>query len=235
MIDTSRYEHKYLLTTRQYHVIKNALRVHMNQDPFARVAKNERYLVRSLYFDTLDLKAFQERDDGIFGRIKCRIRSYQHVPLQNDLISIEIKTKRGTFQTKYSSLVPYAYYEEFRLNKTFPSIEDPVLSEFIRLIHTRQLRPQYLVQYFREGYISKYGEDVRITFDHEVKSMRTTHLLEPETHLKKHKPEYIILEIKYAKDEPKWLTDIVKRYGLKRESNSKYMQSVDVFKPIALK
>jgi hypothetical protein len=235
MIDTSRYEHKYLLTIKEYYMIKFALKPFVEQDPFSTVAKNERYLVRSLYYDSLDLKAYQDRDHGIYGRIKCRIRAYSHEPNQQQPISIEIKTKRGTFQTKYNALVPSHYYDEFLLNKAFPDNHDPVLTEFARLVKTRQLRPQYLVQYYREGYISKFKEDVRITFDHEVKSARTVDLYDKDILLKNHQPAYIVLEIKYAKDEPAWLTTLIKKYSLKRESNSKYIQSVDQFKPIILK
>ena len=48
----------------------------MNIDNFALKNKNQKYLVRSLYFDNNDYSNFFEKVDGIKIRKKFRLRSY---------------------------------------------------------------------------------------------------------------------------------------------------------------
>lgn len=62
---SSRFERKYRCTHAQYLAIKNALYPYLQQDAFTRKAANQRYLVRSLYFDTSQYQVYFEKAGGI--------------------------------------------------------------------------------------------------------------------------------------------------------------------------
>lgn len=231
MIRTSeRFEYKYILTLSQYYAFKHAITPYVMRDFYTEEAPNHRYLVRSLYFDTHDLRAFHERDDGQFGRIKIRVRSYVSQAEHCKQVSIELKTKRGSAMVKHASLIDYDDYAKWMENHRTPEAPDVVWQEFIRLLHVRSLQPQLLVEYEREGYVSRQREPFRITFDHGVKSGRAQTLFS-QTTMAFHRPKHIILEIKCGMQTPDWLKQLVRTYGLKAIPNSKYVQGIEVIRP----
>ncbi len=231
MRNTSRFEYKYKLSQIQYYAVKNALMPYVNPDLYTEKAKDNRYLVRSLYFDTHHLKAFYERNDGQFGRIKIRLRVYQDFYDDKGTLSVELKTKKGSRMTKYAALMPLSSYQYFLKEGIFPEKDNPVVDEFIRLKMTRLLEPQLIVQYCREGYVPKAHGNLRITFDHGVSSTRAKVLFPNSPILKSHRPKNIILEIKCQQKQPVWLQKIVKSQNLKMTTNSKYVQGIEVIRP----
>ncbi len=231
MRNTSRFEYKYILSHAQYYAVKNALLPYLEKDFYTKHAPEGRYLVRSIYYDTHLLKAFHERNDGQYGRIKLRIRAYQDTPTDDGLISIELKTKKGSVMTKYSNLIPIASYNHYMQTGHFLETNQPVLDEFLRLKTTRMLTPQLIVEYKREGYTPKARGNLRITFDHGVSSTRAKTLFQENLMLKPHRPKHVILEIKCQKTQPDWLRKIVKSHNLKIITNSKYVQGVEVIRP----
>ncbi|THB64532.1 MAG: polyphosphate polymerase domain-containing protein [Spirochaetaceae bacterium] len=226
-----RLEKKYHLDLAQYYCVRNAIRQHMVPDTYSRL-KDGRYLVRSLYFDTADFQAYTERNHGLFGRIKLRIRTYCDQAGESPVIVAEIKSKKGNLMEKYGSLVPYSRYLQFLQSNSWQSPADPVLNEFERLIRVRMLQPQLLVQYWREGYRCRQSSDLRITLDHNVHSARAKEVFPGDLLLKPHRPRYITLEIKTpARKEPAWLQALVRQHGLRITSNSKYVQGIEVIRP----
>lgn len=131
--NTSRFEYKYILSTQQYYALKNALKPFLEQDPFTKIANDNRYFVSSIYYDTFDLKAFHERNDGQFGRIKLRIRTYSETAAEDSFISVELKTKKGNAMIKYSTLIPLKYYFYLIDNNCWPVDNDDVLNEFFKV------------------------------------------------------------------------------------------------------
>lgn len=232
---SSRFEYKYLLTLSEYYALKHSLTPFITPDEYTQKSDKKRYLVRSLYYDTHHLKAFHERDEGIFGRIKLRLRVYTNKYLEQETLSIELKTKKGLNMVKYSALMPLNNYPEFLEKNTFnDDVKNQVVEEFLRLMHVRQLTPQLLVEYEREGYISKFKEPLRLTFDHNVSSARAKTLFEDDLNLKIHQPSHVIFEIKCEQERPKWLNQIIKKHRLKMTSNSKYVQGIEIIKPLMI-
>lgn len=203
----------------------------MHPDPHTAEAGGQ-YLVRSLYYDTCDFAAVQERSNGDFGRIKLRIRSYTANGDNQPQLLIELKTKKGGVMEKYGSFVPYTRYLHFLQNACWDSPADPVLVEFERLYRAHSLDPVLLVQYEREGYMSKDHQPVRVTLDHNVHSARAREVFPDQLLLKPHRPRTIVLEIKSSRGrEPDWLRSLVKQHSLKVVSNSKYVQGIEIIRP----
>ena len=229
---SSRFEYKYIISPSDYYAIKHAMRPFIELDDYTRLESKRRYLVRSVYYDTFDLRAFHERNDGQYGRIKLRVRAYAKSADDADVVSVELKTKRGSSMTKYSALIPVDEYLTFLETGSFPTLKNPVVDEFERLRRIRNLEPQIIVQYRREGWRGRLEKDLRITFDHGVESARAKTLFDNESTLfKLHRPKNIILEIKCTMKRPDWLRRIIKQYDLKVITNSKYVQGIEVVRP----
>ena len=69
-----RHELKYIVDFRKHLDFKAELTGRMRLDGFSAAPGG--YLVRSLYFDTLDYRLFSEKMQGDASRIKIRLRSY---------------------------------------------------------------------------------------------------------------------------------------------------------------
>ncbi len=225
-----RFEYKYQLSRLQYYQLRNNLIPYCETDPYTKNAANNRYLVRSLYFDNDQFQAYHEKIEGNFGRIKCRIRTYEEKLDKETVLRAELKNRWGESIEKYSTFIKPSDYERF-MEKRHWNINDPVLQEFERIYYLRAMKPKVMVEYFREGYNPRDREDVRITLDHDVRSCYTDTLF-PEANLYKyHHYHLVILEIKCRTKQPAWLSKIVRNHGLKYIANSKYTQGVEAVRP----
>ena len=227
---TNRFEYKYILDIRQFQAFKNHLQLYMDKGHFTKMAPNHRYLVRSLYYDTFDYQHYLESEEGQYSRIKLRVRTYDYFLEQAKVISIEIKTKQGIHVKKYSELISPQEYLYFLEHKRF-SKSTLILDEFMRLMNLQQLEPKLVVEYDREGYISKDGTDLRLTFDYEVKSKLSNQLFDYNHQLMNRHHHGIICEIKCGMDKPEWLEHLIRKYGLRVKRNSKYTQAVKLIRP----
>ncbi len=231
MSGLQRFERKYLISLAEYHRLRARLPLHFEPDAYTRKQARGRYLVRSIYYDTHDYRAYYEKEDGNFGRIKLRLRAYADHPESNDIVSVELKTRYGNVMTKHTTRVPHDHYVCFQSTGHWPVDGDPVTVEFARLVRVRSLIPVVLVQYHREGYQARSCRSVRLTLDHGVVSTRARSLFPQQVILRPHRPRSVILEIKTSDGEPRWLTDLVRAHQLKIMSNSKYVQGIEVIRP----
>ena len=231
IIFSRRFESKYRISRHQYYQVKNALVPFMRIDPFTRAASENKYLVRSLYFDTPDYQAYFEKISGDCNRVKFRIRTYTETIESNPTIRVELKVRKGVMMEKYGYFVAASQYQEFMDEWHWPLKNNPVLDEFERNLHIKHLQPKILVEYFREGLQSRSREDIRITFDHKVRSACSTSLFPEKPFFRLHQPNVIILEIKHHEKQPDWLRNIVQQHSLKIVANSKYAQGIEVARP----
>lgn len=227
----SRFEYKYKISYKQYLAIKNELQPFFEPDFYNSTGVDGKYFVSSIYYDTHALQAFYERNDGQFGRIKLRIRTYSQTPSKDSQISVELKTKNGNSMVKYATRIKLDELKKYEAQGLFSNENDEVLCEFSRLQKVRDLQPQLIVRYWREGYVPKIKSSVRVTFDHDVQSTRAKSLFEEDLLFKIHRPKDIILEIKVIDKVPRYLSDIIRKHGLKIMSNSKYVQGIELVSP----
>lgn len=224
-----RYEIKYRLTYQQYQQVKNALQPFIKLDPYTEAVPTHRYLVRSLYFDSLDYIAYNEKLGGNHSRFKFRIRTYSSTQENGAVIRVEAKLREGNKTEKHGAFVSIAAYCDFMKHYHWNCDSNPVLIEFERNVHARIMRPKVLVEYQREGFQSRDKENIRITFDHQVVSAQAKSLFPSHAFFHPHYyPHQIILEIKHRDQQPDWIKAIVQAHSLKIESNSKYCQGIEV-------
>lgn len=221
-----RHENKYILNSKSYFKVKNDLLPFMEIDKYSFRSSTGAYLVRSLYYDTPDYQAYQDKLDGFYGRSKFRLRCYQDIKEDCSSISVEIKTKLGNTVVKHCKRVNIDFYENFIRTNHWPELNDAILIDFERTVLLRSLSPVVLVEYNREGMCDNLGEGVRVTFDHNLRSADTEELFSNSLFLQKHIPDHIIMEVKSHSVPPEWLRDIIRRNGLRLVAYSKYVQAI---------
>jgi len=226
--DYWRYELKYRLSQQDYWQVRNAIYPFIACDQYTKVAPSRKYLVRSLYFDTPDFQAYNEKLGGNHSRLKFRIRAYTDCVSTNSPVHVEAKIRNGARSQKIGAFVSVEQYLAFMQGFHWDGETNSILIEFERSVHARILRPKILVQYRREAYVSRARDDIRITFDHAVQSAQTKTLFPEHVFFHPHYAHSVILEIKHRDQQPYWLKDIVQTYSLKIEPNSKYCQGIDV-------
>ncbi len=223
-----RFELKYRINRIQYSKAKIALLPHMKSDFYTMGNEKNRYLVRSLYFDTYEYALYHEKMSGDRDRIKFRLRTYQR-ELNDALIKVEMKVRMANAMEKLVEKVSAEEYCYFIKTKRWPEHNSPVLNEFERYIHLKALKPQVLVEYEREGYEDRNRAGIRVTFDHRVRSAHAADLF-PTKKLfyREHHPQGVIMEIKCREKQPYWLHGLVRDYGLKLVANSKFTQGIQI-------
>lgn len=200
----------------------------MRKDKFSLADPQGKYFVRSLYFDTDTFSNYIEKVNGDSDRVKLRIRTYSPVPSANVPIRAELKARKGITVEKHSAWIDIDAYQHFLKTRHWHEVQDPVLSEFERYIHLKTQQPKIIVEYLREGYSNRNEEQIRITFDHKVRSAHAKTLFPGRPFFRYHHPGIIVMEIKCLKVQPIWLRSLVSRYGLRTSTNSKYVQGIEV-------
>ena len=105
-----RHEEKYICSERQLVIIENRLKAVMPADVNQTGSD---YRIRSLYFDTIDDRMYQESLNGVDRRSKYRLRFYN---LNTDFFRMERKDSIGNLKQKYSANVGMDTVMEFMRN-----------------------------------------------------------------------------------------------------------------------
>lgn len=128
----------------------------------------EGYMVRSLYFDTLDDLCFNEKMDGVSKRKKIRLRVYDP---NAQTAFLEIKQKDGVYQEKRSLEISRADALEL-INSNYDVLlkyKGEFAKQCYSLLKEGNYRPKTVVEYQRLAYIAKEN-NIRITFDSNIRS-----------------------------------------------------------------
>lgn len=204
------------------------MHLYMKKDKYTQASKTNGYLVRSLYYDTYDYQSYHEKMSGDNERIKFRIRTYSIELNKNTPIRVELKGRRSSVVIKSSCFISPEEYTHFITHRHWKNSDDPVLKEFERYLIVKSLEPKIITQYYREGYETKFKNDLRITFDHEVKSTHSATLFPEKTFYREHHHNAIIMEIKFKHEPAIWVRNLVHQHGLRIIANSKFTQGIQV-------
>ncbi|MFC1755903.1 polyphosphate polymerase domain-containing protein [Patescibacteria group bacterium] len=218
----SRFEYKYYIPSFVADDIAHHLKGKTDIDPYNK--NNEYYSVSSVYFDTPDLMFFKDKYDGFSRRLKVRMRSYDDNFFNADKYFFEIKFKN--VNKIYKERVPISRDAAFyHLDKHFDVVTEPLL-EKIRALHDfHSLAPIILVRYKRLSFYDKYI-NFKISIDKNVQ-------VAPGVDFDNNSSDYIdlfgdysVLELKFDKELPLYVINLLSKYNLQRDSISKYGFSV---------
>ncbi len=225
-IEGARFELKYRVFYHDYLKIINALSLYMEKDEFTKKANGKGYLVRSLYYDTDDYHSYHDKMAGNNERVKLRIRSYSEKPGDENVIRVELKKRKRNLVVKRGTIIKYWEYRKFMRCRHWDNEGDQILSEFENHLHSKLYNPKIIIEYQREAYRTKVKDDLRITFDHKVKSSHSKELFPKHSYYREHNPNAVVMEIKFKEELPIWIRTLVHDYGLKVIANSKFTQGI---------
>jgi hypothetical protein len=224
-----RLEWKYCVPPERAHELWAALQLHTNPDIYCS-GPEDAYRVRSLYYDTPSLRFYHEKKDRLKVRRKLRVRDYG-----GDQYFLEIKRKIDREVVKERVIVP-AVQLASALDGADPAVlmagrsdEDRrTLERFRHNVTSLGLVPTLLVSYRRRAMTGRAEPDLRITLDDDLRGRRHSEpnrpFLEEELHPFESRN---VLELKFTGRPVRWLVNIVRQFGLKREPYSKYCEGID--------
>lgn len=232
-----RYEYKYIVPNSKLNPLRDYILPFVDLDKHVAEENKLHYTVRSVYFDSPAFDFYYEKIEGIKNRKKVRLRGYDNNGL-DDTVFLEIKRKYDIPIIKYRAPLIYRnalkIFKEQQLNgyaiDRFSSMDGYTNSKrFFYQVFSKNLRPVVLVVYEREPYLSKFDNTVRITFDKNLRGVGYPALekLYDDNGLSSALNNHFILEVKFNKTFPGWLNPAISRFGLRKQSASKYVMTMD--------
>ena len=236
--NTRRYELKYAITESTASEIRDYIKNICTMDKF--VPEGEKgYTVNNLYFDTPDLRFYNDTKFRKPVRFKPRARYYGNKA--TDLIFPEIKYRNSSVIWKRRYNIPIELWPELFSSadkgESSPVIS-PHLDTFDDIIYWYSAQPVLHVRYFREPYVSDFEAYGRVTFDRQLCCRPTKGSIEldyderdmhfyddPVSSASYDSP--VILEIKVEKLVPNWAIELIRNFNLMQRSYSKYCNGLD--------
>ena len=227
MDEVLRQEKKFLITQPVMYQLSAELSAVMMEDAHNRGVG---YPIRSLYFDTLDDRDYQEKEDGVELRRKIRLRCYGPGA---DFAMLEMKQKQGAMQKKRS--LRLSREEAVRLIRgdyePLLSHPEPFAAECYGLMHIHCYRPKAVVEYRRRAFIARENR-TRVTFDHHIAASESRFdIFAPDlTENASLDPFLAVLEVKYNGFLLSYVKDLLRRCDKSEVSVGKYSLSRAVSK-----
>jgi hypothetical protein len=189
------------------------------------------YVVRSLYFDSIDWRCFHEKEAGNAERHKLRVRGYIDSTGSFSSTKCEVKHRRNQRIGKVVARID-SDYERLRpclQQSHLPSADllsaSPELCWFMNLKTASQLVPVVNIQFRRQAFVSAGNADLRVTIDDRLAAHPARDLHERWNAIP-HPAWQAILEIKVSRNLPLWVQRLAEKYHLRRQPISKYCQAV---------
>lgn len=217
----ARHELKYFIDPAELAALRARLRPALNMD--RHNVGGRPYVIRSLYFDTLDDSAFYEKQAGVEHRDKYRIRVYN---FSDKAIFLERKRKIGDLIHKSSVQITRRLCEQLIAGDPtgLQRSNNALIQDTYVQMRTRLLRPRVIVDYEREAYLHP-AEDTRITFDLNLHSgLHSVDLFNPRLPtVSPHDFNSEILEIKFNNYLPPYIAGLLNGIHADRSAISKYV------------
>lgn len=216
-----RHELKHEVNFADVMILRTRLAAVMQRD---KHAIDNKYVIRSLYFDTPEDKALNEKRNGVAVRDKFRVRFYNE---DTSFITLEKKSKVKDLCSKQSCQITKEEAQlliDGDLGWMLEGEERPLCKELYTLMKTTGLRPKTIVEYTRDPFVFKAG-NVRVTIDYNIRTGDfRTDFLNPDTITLPVCDNRYILEVKWDEFLPDIIRDAVTLPGRRTSSFSKYEQ-----------
>lgn len=197
-----RQERKYVLDRQRYESMKQFLQSYMQEDVcgFSTIC--------NIYYDpqqdNLDAQSFQKAP----YKENFRIRSYG-VPKEDSMVYLEIKKKWNNIAHKQRMGLSYIDAMKYLQYDITPQHKSQIEAEIAYYLQFYQPVPKVFLAYERESLQGILEEDVRITFDHNIRTRYHDLNLASGDYgnLLFEEEERILMEIKVVGAYPLWLSN----------------------------
>lgn len=195
-----RVEKKYLLTKEQKDNLFDRIWPYIEKDVFYEST------ISNIYFDNENNDLIINSIDKPVFKEKVRVRSYQLPVTMKSEVFLEIKSKFKGIVGKRRVCITLKEFYDFFEKREYKSSQ--IFEEIRYLFDYYDLKPMMFVGYDRLSYKGKDDENLRITFDSNLRSRSSDLRLEyGDSGEKYFDDEMYIMEIKTLGAMPFWLVD----------------------------
>ena len=180
------------------------------------------YMIRSLYFDSVDDEDYYDKLNGEMNRKKIRLRIYDP---KGELVKLELKAKYDYHQLKESLIIKKEDAKELikgNYNILLNYQEDLAKRIYIILM-SGYYKPKVIIEYQRIAYMGK--TTTRITFDFEIKSSTNIEdfFEDNVNYIENIDKKDVVLEVKFDRLLEPYISTILDKYISISQSVSKYI------------
>lgn len=211
-----RYESKYLMDFRQMQAVLAAMAPHMVPDEYSHSS------IRNLYLDTPDYRLIRRSLEKPVYKEKLRVRSYGQAG-EHDPVFVELKKKYLSVVYKRRISVPQDQAMAC-IDRSQPWQDSQIGRELAYTMDFYQsLRPAVFLSYERDSFRGVEDEELRVTFDCEIRYRQEELTLDSETWgTPILPPGKVLMELKVAGGLPLWMTHVLSEQRIYKTSFSKY-------------
>ncbi len=229
-----RYELKYLFPESMLPTLRNHIAMYMECDSWAQAAGGH-YTVRSVYFDTPQLKCYFDKVEGIKRRFKIRVRTYAGVSSSSQpMFFLEKKEKYLNPMQKLRVPLTHEQLHALWHYRQLPSTPSDALKQMCFDLWYYNMKPTVATVYERRPWLlpkalDPKGNGLRVTFDMNLRAVWDPDLFRPEWDGTTYPvmPGWFVLEVKYNKYCPVWLRELLMLAEGVPRSVSKYCLCMD--------
>lgn len=211
-----RVEKKYVLTREKYNLLLEAIEPYMCADSYGK------HTIGNIYYDTTTYELIRHSIEKPKYKEKLRLRSYG-IPGEDSKVYLEIKKKYDGVVYKRRISLTLAEAEAYLNEGIKPQKDSQILREIDYFISFYKPEAKLYLAYDRIAYFGKEDAEVRITFDHNIRSREIELSLgkgDQGTPLSEE--DQYLMEIKVPGAMPMWLSGILSELEVYPASFSKY-------------
>lgn len=222
VLKTFRHEFKYVISYEEMLLIRNDLNKILKID-----RKDNGYMIRSLYFDSINDIDYYDKLGGEYKRKKIRLRTYD---VSSNKVKLEIKQKIDIHQLKESLVINKKDAKEIiRENyDVLLSYDNPVALKIYEILVSNCYKPKVIIEYSRIAYVT--DTNTRITFDFNIKKSDDTSAFFKKNvnYVDVTSPKEVVMEVKFDRFLEPYITEIINKYRTNNQSVSKYVMGRNI-------
>ena len=217
VLKTFRHEYKFVIPYDEMLRLRKKLNILLDID-----RDYNGYMIRSLYFDSIEDEDYYDKLNGEMNRKKIRLRIYEP---NGKLIKLELKAKYDYHQLKESLIINKKDAKELikgNYNVLLNYDEDLAKRIYVILMEG-YYKPKVIIEYQRIAYKGK--TTTRITFDFEIKSSTNVEdfFEENVNYIETIDKKDVVLEVKFDRLLEPYISTILEKYVSRGQSVSKYI------------
>ena len=211
-----RYEKKYLLSAEEYERLWERLEEYVEPDGFFRST------VCSIYYDDNTYSLIRNSIEKPKYKEKLRVRSY-NVPNKDGRVFVELKKKFEGVVYKRRVVMSAEEAESYLSGEQPAPVDSQMVREIDWFMHENKPIPKVFIACEREAYKAKENENLRITFDRNIRWRETDlHLTSGSYGEELLEDGQVLMEIKIPGAAPLWLAEMLSQLQIYPRSFSKY-------------
>ena len=217
VLKTFRHEYKFVIPYEEMLKLREKLNIVLDID-----RDYNGYMIRSLYFDSIDDEDYYDKLNGEMERKKIRIRIYEP---NGNLVKLELKAKYDYHQLKESLIINKEDAKELIKGNysVLLNYQEDLAKRIYVMLMSGYYKPKVIIEYKRIAYKGK--TTTRITFDFEIKSSTNIEDFFEENinYIDNIDRKDVVLEVKFDRLLEPYISTILEKYISRSQSVSKYI------------